>query len=249
MLGTLSALEIGVASGMLLVGSTVISTVGFGIGMSTTPVMLFVLEPQTVVVVVNTVSLVLLVLIIYQTRAHLPVREMTRVSVAGLLAVPVGVLFLSSASATVLRISITALIIVLTVVTALNVQLKIPKPRLAGPAVGFIVALILTSLGIGGPLMVLFLLTRKWSRHAVRGGLSLYFLAVEVCAVVGYGVAGLYTQERIALILITVGPALAGFGLAILLVRRMNERVFRHATMAVIITTSAMVLAREGFSL
>ena len=100
-----------------------------------------------------------------------------------------------------------------------------------------------------GPLMVLFLLTRGLSRDAVRGGLSLYFLAVEIIAVIGYGVAGLYTQERVALILIVTLPVLAGFGLATLLVRRMNERVFRHAVVAVIMTTSVMVLVREGFSL
>jgi uncharacterized membrane protein YfcA len=249
MLGTLSALEIGIASGMMLVGSTVLSTVGFGIGMSTTPVLLLVLDPQTVVILINTVSLVLLVLIIYQTRAHLPVREMSGVSAAGLLAVPVGVFFLSSADASVLRIAITGLIIVLTVVTAFNVQLTIPRPRLTGPVIGFVAALTLTTLGIGGPIMVLFLLTRQWSRHALRGGLSLYFLAVEVTAVIGYGVAGLFTQERIALILITVVPVVAGFGLATLLLRRMNERVFRLATMTVIIATSAMVLAREALSL
>ena len=97
--------------------------------------------------------------------------------------------------------------------------------------------------------MVLFLLTRTWSRDAFRGGLSLYFLAVGLVGVVGYGVAGLYTQERIALILITIVPVLAGFGLATLLVRRMNERVFRRAVILVIITTSVMVLTREALGL
>ena len=234
---------------MLLVGSTVISTVGFGIGMSTTPILLLVLEAQTVVVVLNTVSLVILVLVINQTRAELPVRETVPISVGGLMAAPIGVFVLSVATPSVLRVSITALIIALTIVTMLNVQPSVPKPRVAGIAVGFVVSLLLTALGIGGPIMVLFLLTRDLSRNALRGGLSLYFLAVEIVAVIGYGVAGLYTQERVALILIVVVPVLAGFGLATLLVRRMNERVFRHAVVAVIMTTSVMVLAREAFSL
>ena len=57
---------------MLFVGSTVLSTVGFGIGMTTTPVLLLVFEPQTAVVVVNTISIVLFGLIIYQNRADIP---------------------------------------------------------------------------------------------------------------------------------------------------------------------------------
>ncbi len=76
--GSLSILELAVAVVMLFAGSTVLSTVGFGIGMTTTPVLLLLLEPQTVVVVVNTVSLALFVLIIHQTRGYVSQRERRR---------------------------------------------------------------------------------------------------------------------------------------------------------------------------
>ena len=39
------AADLAVAAVMMFVGSTVLSTVGFGIGMSTTPVLLLVLRP------------------------------------------------------------------------------------------------------------------------------------------------------------------------------------------------------------
>ena len=229
MLDAVSVSEMVVAVVTMLVGATVFSTMGFGIGMTTTPFLLFVFEPQTVVVMVNTVTILLLVLIIRQTRAVLPFREMTGISAAGLLAVPIGVFFLSSATSTTLRVSITALILVLAVLTLFNRRLRLPKPPLVGLLLGFVVSLLLTSLGIGGPLMVLFLLTREWTRDAIRGGLALYFLVVEGAAVIGYGVAGLFTAERVVLILIVTVPVLAGFGIAAFVVRRMNERLFRHA--------------------
>lgn len=234
-----------VAALMLFIGSTVLSTVGFGIGMTTTPVMLLLLDPQTVVVVVNTVSLALFVMIILQTRQHMPWKEMTRVSIAGLAGVPVGVFFLSSANPTVLRISITVLIILLTLVVAFNIRGSLPRSHLVGPLVGFIVAVLLTSFGIGGPLMALFVLTRDWSRHRVRASLSFYFLIVEFTGAVGYGVAGLYTPERIGLIAVVIVPVLIGFGLASILVRMMNEQAFQRGVIVVIITTSMMVLGRE----
>ena len=242
---SLSILEMVVSAAMLFAGSTVLSTVGFGIGMTTTPVMLLVLEPQTVVVVVNTISLALFVLIIRQTRDQVSARDVTPLAVAGLMGVPVGVFILTSASASALRISITGLIILLTLAVAFNLRGPIPRSNLIGPVVAFVVAVMLTSLGIGGPLMALFLLTRGWSRHAVRGSLSFYFLAVEAAGVVGYGVAGLFTAERVALILVVALPVLLGFALATVLIRRMNERLFQHAVVVVILTTSAMVLTRE----
>ena len=249
MLDAVSVPEMAVTAVTMLVGSTVFSTMGFGIGMTTTPFLLLILEPQTVVVMVNTVTILLLVLIIRQTRTVLPFREMAGISAAGLLAVPVGVFVLSSATSTTLRISITALILALAALTLFNRRIRLPSPGLVGLSLGFVVSLLLTSLGIGGPLMVLFLLTREWTRDAIRGGLALYFLVVEGAAVVGYGVAGLFTAERVILILIVIAPVLAGFGIAALVVRRMNERLFRQAVVGFIMVTSAMVLAREVFTL
>ena len=241
----LEASKLALAAAAMFAGSTVLSTVGFGIGMTTTPVLLLVLEPQSVVVTVNTVSLALLALILFQTRGHLPVRQMAPISVAGLLGVPVGVFILSSAASGALRVGITGVILLLTVAVALNVRGPVPRPHIVGPLLGFVGGVLLTATGIGGPLMALFLLARGWTRHALRASLSFYFLVVEFSGVVGYGVAGLFTPERTGLILVVTVPVLLGFVLGTILVKRMNERLFRHAVVAVIITTSVMVLGRE----
>ncbi len=229
----------------LFIGATVLSTVGFGIGMTTIPVLLFILEPQTVIVVVNTVSLALFVLIVYQNREELPVRSVVPWGLAGLAGVPVGVLVLKGSDAGLLKIAITTVTIALTLVVAFNVRARIPRGIFVGLVVAFLVSVTLNALGIGGPIMALYALTQNWSRNAVRGALSLYFLFVEAAGVVGYGIAGLLTAERIALILIAVAPVLLGFWLATYLVKRMNDTVFRRATVVAIISMSGLVLARE----
>ncbi len=234
-----------VSSVTLFVGATVLSTVGFGIGMTTIPVLLFILEPRTVIVVVNTVSLALFVLIVYQNRDELPVRSVGPWALAGLAGVPVGVLILKDSDAGLLKIAITTVTIALTLVVAFNVRARIPKGLLAGLVVAFLVSVSLNALGIGGPVIALYALTQNWTRNAVRGALALYFLFVETAGVVGYGVAGLITTERIALILIALAPVTLGFWLATYLVKRMNDVVFRRATVVAIIGMSGLVLARE----
>ncbi len=234
-----------VAAVTLFVGATVLSTVGFGIGMTTIPVLLFVLEPQTVIVVVNTVSVALFVLIVHQNRDELPFRRVGPWAAAGLLGVPVGVLILKDSDAGLLKIAITSVTIILTLVVAFDVRARIPSGPLAGLVVAFLVSVTLNALGIGGPIMALYMLTQNWSRNAVRGALSLYFLFVEAAGVIGYGIAGLMTTERIALILIAVAPVTLGFLLATFLVKRMNDVVFRRATVVAIIGMSGLVLARE----
>lgn len=234
-----------IAALTLFVGATVLSTVGFGIGMTTIPVLLFVFDPQTVIVVVNSVSLALFVLIVAQNRGELPVRRVAPWALAGLAGVPVGVLVLKDSDSGLLKIAITTVTIALTLVVAFNVRARLPSGTLTGLVVGFIVSVTLNALGIGGPIMALYALSQKWSRNAVRGSLSLYFLFVETAGVIGYGFAGLLTTERIVLILIVVIPVILGFWLATWLVRRMNDVVFRRVTVVAIIGMSGLVLARE----
>ena len=243
------ASQVAVALMMMFVGATVLGTVGFGIGLATAPVLLLVLEPQTVVVTVNSVSLPLFALIILQTRGDLPFREMVPIIVAGLLGVPVGVLILESASPTVLRVFITALILTLTVPAALNLQGRVLGSRLLGPVVGFVVGALLTGSGIGGPLIALHLLARDWGRQAIRSSLALYFLVVESTGVAGYAVEGLFNQERVGLVLVVTGPVLLGFAAATLIGHRMNERLFRTSVVMVIIASSLVVLSREALRL
>ena len=242
---SLTALTIFVAVAASLAGATVISTVGFGIGMVAIPFLLLVIDAQSAVVVLNTVSVPLVTLLAVQNRDYLRWREAAPVVIFGVAGAVAGVVVLTSSDPRVLRITIVSLIIVLAAAPALGFRGPVPAPRVAGPVVGFVVALLLISLGVGGPIMVLYVLTHDWHRHAVRGFLSLYFLFVELVGVAGYGVEGLYTEERLILTGVVLAPVLAGFALGSRLADRMDEALFRRAAIAVIVATSLLVLGRE----
>ena len=242
-------IESAIAAVVMFLGSTVLSTIGFGIGMTTIPVLLFVFDPQTVIVVVNTVSLLLFVLIVAQNRHELPIRRVGPLALAGMAAVPVGVFVLKETDSHLLKIAISAVTILLTILVASRVETPIPRGTIAGLVVAFGVSITLNALGIGGPIMALYVIAQNWSRNAVRGALSLYFLFVETAGVIGYAVAGLMTPERLWLIAIVAVPVVLGFYLATYLVRRMNESVFRTATIVAILVMCGMTLAREIISL
>ena len=68
-------------------------------------------------------------------------------------------------------------------------------------------------------------------------------------SVVGYGVAGLYTQERLVLILVVIVPVMLGLRLGGFLLKHMNEQLFPRAVISVIVATSLTVLVREAIRL
>ena len=241
----LDAPQLALTTLIMLLGSTVLTTVGFGIGVTTTPLLLLYLDPQAVVILVNLVATLLSGMVVVQTRGYLPAREMVPVTLAGAVGALVGVYVLVFLSQSTLRIAMTVLILLLTLSLGLRVPWPQNPPRITGPVLGFVVGVLLASLAVGGPLLVLLMVARKWARQAIRASMSVYFLVVHGLAVAGYGVAGIFTTEIATLILIVTPAVIVGFGIATLLVRRMNEAVFRRVVLAVITVASLMVLGRE----
>lgn len=234
---------------IVFAGALVFCTVGFGIGVTSIPLLMLLFDARTAVVAVNAVSLLMFALVIWQTRREIPFRQALPMSAAGVAGVPVGVWALNSVDASALRIGIAALIIALTALGALGARWTPPAPRIAVAAAGFVVSVMLNAFGVGGALLALALLARDMRRQALRGSLSLYFLVVEGVGVALYAASGLLTGERLALIGAAALPVVLGFWAAALASRRMNEVAFRRAVIAAVVITSAVVIAREVLAL
>ena len=240
----MSITQILVAALMLFLGSTALSATGFGIGMVAMPGLLFALEPQTAVVVLNTVALSIEAWIVVQARKDLP-REIAPIVVAGAIGVPLGVYILKFADPSAMRIGISILVLILAALAPLKFQRDFPYSKVVGVLAGFFVGVVLPAFGVGGPLVTLYLLTRNWQRKLVRAGMALYLLVLDVFGVAGYAIADLYSVQRLILIGLMVLPMLAGLALGAKLLNRMSERVFRYAVVTIIVSSSVLLLVGE----
>ena len=230
---------------MLFLGSTALSATGFGIGMVAMPGLLFVLEPQTAVVVLNTVALAIELWIVIQARRDIPYKEVLPIVAAGALGVPIAVYILKFADPSIMRIGISVLVLMFAALAPVKFQRDFRYSKAAGVLTGFAVGVVLPAFGVGGPLVTLYLLTRNWERRSVRAAMAFYLFVLDVFGVTGYAVAGLYTVERLTLIALMIVPMLAGLALGAVLLRRMSERVFRRVIVAIIISSSISVLVGE----
>lgn len=231
-----------------LCGSTVLSTLGFGIGMVATPILLLVFDPQTAIVTLSPAGTVLSALIAWKNRHHILMRETLPIALLGMVGAFTGVYLLSTSDAQLLKIAIVILIIPLTVLSFFNptnLRDRIPFPNIVGPFIGYLVGLMLGSMAIGGPLLVIFLIVRGWKSYAIRGSMSFFLLCVMVCALVGFVPAGLYGEGRITLSAIAFIPMIVGFWAGSRIANKLNESLFRKCSVAVIVLSSLTVLIRE----
>ena len=192
-------LQIVVAAAGMLLASTVSSTLGFGIGLTAGPVLLLALEPQSSVVLINTAGLLPTSLVVYQTWGRLKLREVAPIAAAGVLGAPVGAYVLGAVDPVAMRIAITFLVLALAVVVTTGVGASAPRPRWLGPPLALVVSALITSSGVGGPIMALFLLDQDRHRDEFRGTLAAYFLFVMGVGSAGYAATGLLTAERLVL--------------------------------------------------
>ena len=176
----------------LLFGSFVLSSAGFGIALAASPLMLIILDPKTTVVVINTVSLAVFVFMIVQNRSQVRFREMIFPIIFGMLGVPFGLLILDFMSSILLGIFISASIIGLGIYVGFYRSHTFISNPSSFNVISFVVGALLTSTGIGGPLMAIAAVSRNWERDSLRGSLPLYYLVVEGTAVSGYIFSGMF---------------------------------------------------------
>ena len=222
------------------------SATGFGIAMVATPIaLLAIADPQTAVIVVNSAGVSAGVLIAIQARKDVPYREIVPIAVAGALGVPIGVLILKYADPNIIRIGIATLILLLAALSLKEFQGEIPYARVLGIVAGFAVGIALAAFAVGGPLIVLFLLARNLRRQSVRGAMAFFLLVISMVGLGFYTYFELYTTERLTLIAIVLVPAFIGFALGGLLIKQMNERIFRYVVLGIIAMSSMAVLLPE----
>jgi len=241
----LSGLELVIVLAAVCLGATVMGTVSFGMGLVITPVMLLFLEPQPSVVIANTLIGLLLCLVLFQTRRHLNLRAVGGMAAGGLAAVPLGVLALSNANSTLLRVTIAVIILALCLMALFNIRLPLARRRFAGPVFGFLASLSVTTLSIGGPLAAFYVMAQGWPASAMRASLAFYFLLANAAAFGFYLWAGLVDRPTLTNIGLLLPGLALGMGLSSLLVRRVDARVFRYIAIAVSAAGSLMLLAKE----
>ena len=239
-----------VFTSLVLMGAAfVIGAIGFGFGLTTSPLLLLFLDPQTVVIVINAVAIIAFSLVLVETREHLRNRELAPMAFAAVLGTPIGVFALSTLDPTVLRISIGVLVLFLTAIVVINAEWRVPYPRVSGPILGLISSACTTGLAIGGPILVLFFLGRRMDRNGVRASMAFFFTIMYVAAAIGYAIQGLFTTERIILIAAATPAVALGYWIATKLTGRMNEKIFRPTVVGVIVISSVVVIGRELISL
>ncbi len=241
--------ELLVALFAALLAGTVTGLTGFGLALISTPLLLFVYEPRTVVVLTVFFSIFINIAVVWDSW-----REARR---------PLAVaLFLPSAFGVVLGAEILRLVepvyirLAVGVVVAFSALLLIREVRLPGAETrwGPVVAgassgALSTSTGLAAPPIVLLLASRGLPKEEFRSTSALYFLAMSLVGLLVLAGRGLIEGAEISLSLILVPAAIVGKTIGTALLKRISERAFRAFSLGMVILTGTLGAATALWAL
>lgn len=210
------ALVVPLAAGAFMLAAFAQVVTGFGSALVAVPLLALLLGPRPAVVVATTVSLLLTAIMWRRESGHVDLPAVMRVSVSGVLAMPLGLLLLLGLNGHVLMALMGVL--VLGVVPLLARGMRTPVGFGAQWGAGALSGLLLTSTGMNGPPLILVL--RDRDPRSFRATLQAAFCCQDVVAVSAFVLLGRFTGP------VAIGVAAGVVGLP--LGTAVGEAVFRR---------------------
>ena len=224
----------------VLLGSTVQSVVGLGIGLVTAPV-LTLLEPALMPGTLIMVALVLPAVTLVHDHGAIDWPGLTWSLPSRLLGTGIGVWVVAVFTDRQLGIAIGLMVILMVLVTWLVVEVPVNRRTLS--AAGFVGGVTGTATSIGGPPFALLYLHRP--AQQIRTTMAVYFLIGAALSLVGLVIAGDLTLDQLRAALELVPSLLLGVLIGALSRRHLSARLVRPAVLVVSAASALVLLVRS----
>ena len=169
------------------------SVVGFGLALVSVPLLVSLIGVQAAAPLVALVGLIAEILLLIRFHKALNLRAVSRLSIAAVFGVPVGVYLLGHVDTAV----ITTLLGIVIVGYALYALSALTLPQLAHSGwawgFGFVAGVLSGAYSTSGPPVVIYGNCRRWSPAEFKGNLQGFFLLLSVMAILTHGVSGNFT--------------------------------------------------------
>jgi uncharacterized membrane protein YfcA len=211
---------------IIFVATLIRTSLGFGEALIAVPLLAFVLPVQTAAPLAVLVSITIAAVVLLLDWRHVHIGGATRLVLATLPGIPVGLWLLRSVQESIVKGLLGAIVAAFAVYglrrhsATRDAIAPLGDDRLAwgfGAAAGVLGG----AYGMNGPPLVIYGALRGWPPERFRATLQGYFLPASVFGMAGYAVAGLWTPAVTRNYLLTL-PATA---LAIVAGRALNRRI------------------------
>jgi uncharacterized protein len=232
-----------------LLAGVVTGLTGFGLALISTPILLFVYEPRTVVVLTAIFSIFINAAVVWDSWQEARRRLSLALFVPALFGIVVGTLILGVIDPIYIRLGVGAIVIFSALLLVWDLRLPGADTRWGTLVAGSASGALSTSTGLAGPPVVLLLASRGLPKHEFRGTTALYFLPMSIAGLAVLAFRGLVEAPEVPLGLVLVPVAIVGKAIGTALLKHVSESAFRAVTLGLVILTGALGVATAIWAL
>ncbi len=232
-----------------LLAGTVTGLTGFGLALISTPLLLFVYEPRTVVVLTAFFSIFINIAVVWDSWREARRPLALALLIPSVVGVVLGAEVLRLLDPLYIRLAVGAVVVFSALLLVRDVRLPGAGTRWGPVVAGSASGALSTSTGLAGPPVVLLLASRGLPKAEFRSTSALYFLAMSLVGVLVLAGRGLIEDGEIRLGLILVPAAIVGKVVGTALLKKVSERAFRALSLGLVILTGTLGVATALWAL
>jgi uncharacterized membrane protein YfcA len=234
------------AIGVTFVAGLMRGFAGFGSAMLMAPIFAILFGGAEMVVTVTAIELVVSLQLFPQVRRDADWKTLMPMSIAACLAMPIGVWLLANVDKNTIVTAVSAIIVAFVLVLWSGWKYRGPRSSLVSAGVGTISGGMMATTGVGGPPVLLYLLSLNDPPNVNRANIVTYYFLTGfllIAIVLAAGVAGWQAMARAVVLFPAMvlgawigGRMFANFG---------SERVYRNVALAILFATGMFGLFRH----
>jgi len=225
-------------------GGIVNGLTGFGTGLTTLGLWLYILEPTaaaTLVIICSIVSQMQTLRMIWHAIVW---RRVLTFLIPGVLGVPLGAYILPHIDPNYFRIGVGAFLIAYSVyvLTRKEMLKSAWGGRVADGVVGFAGGILGGIAGLSGALPVVWADVRGWTKEERRSFVQIFNIAILFLALASHALAGLLTRQIWIAALFALPGTIGGARLGAFIYRRLADHAYQRIIMVLLLLSGAMLI-------
>ncbi len=232
-----------------LLAGVVTGMTGFGLALISTPILLFVYEPKTVIVLTAIFSVFINTAVVWDSWHESRKRLALTLLIPALVGVVIGVEVLRVIDPVYVRLGVGAIVVFSALLLVKDIRLPGADTRWGTLVAGSISGMLSTSTGLAGPPIVLLLAARNLPKHAFRGTSALYFLAMSLVGIAVLSLRGLVEGGDLRLAAVLIPAAIVGKAIGTATLKKISEGAFRKISLGIVIFTGSLGVTTAAWAL
>ena len=234
---------------IMTLAAFVLRTLSFGLGLTASPLLLFLLAPVSVVIVLVCVPVILTGILAWETRDQIDKNTIIPLGISAIMGSSFGILFVKNIESSILAIVISCVVIAMAILIISNIKVINIVSNKIIYFISIPVAALISSTGMGTPVLVAILLPKFSKINLVRGYISIYLLFVYGTAALGYLLSGLVETKHVQITALCIFPSMLGYLAGKWFSNQLKDTAMRKVIVGFIIISSSITLFKELYNI